>query len=198
MFGLGSSNDARFFQRLEHHEAMQKVLLEQLGAKDAQEHELLRKFEVELRANAQQQNAILNLKSDLKIANDLILGISGKRNLRGALEMVAGKLDASTTKGVQAKLDQLEMDVEFVQLLERISEQHNLRIHDVLSCLKGLYHTFSKAMHGSEPNLCIRFADVTAPAERAVLVAIFERYNLSYTCVDESGAPVNFYSPLTV
>ena len=126
-------------------------------------------------------------------------GITGKRNLRGALELVAGKIDASSTKGVQAELDQLEKDTAFVLLLEQISEQHNLRKHDVLGCLKQgpVPHLKQRPCMALKPTAAFALTDMTALAEWVMLIAIFEHHNLSYACMDGSGARVIFHSPPT-
>eukprot|EP00955_Chlamydomonas_euryale_P033444 347722-Chlamydomonas_euryale.AAC.1 len=96
MFLFGGSNDANFFQQLQSKD-------EQLQSKDQQLTKLLdmqrdllkskedvqRKLVLEVRQVGQLQMDVQKLSNELKNANDKILGVTGKRNLRGALELVA-------------------------------------------------------------------------------------------------------------
>jgi hypothetical protein len=89
---------------------------------------------------------------------------------------------------VQRKLDKLASEKSFWDLVQHIAEKHHLVDKDMMSCLKAMYHSFSKDMHGSEEHVYIRMRDVTSPAERAVLAAIFEHQSMPYVVVDEEGS----------
>ena len=189
------SNSTRFAQqRLEQQDAFVKQLLDDLRAKDTQLQAKDTQLYAEVKENSNLRVDIVNLGHQLRDANGQILGLTGKRNLRGAVEFISVKIDPASSRGVQSKLDQLEKDTTFVELMDTIGVQHNIRLQDMVYCLKGLYHTLSKTQHGSEANLYIRYADFTAPAERAILVAIFEHHKMPYACIDETGTVTTFYS----
>ena len=137
----------------------------------------------------------VKLSSDLKVANEKLLGVLGKRNLRGAVEYIAAShltTAANQNAGVQPKLDSLERQKPFLDMLDSIGKAQNLRRQDMISCLKKLYHVLSKDMHGSSQELVISSADGFAPGEVAVLVALFELFSIPYEVRDQHGNVVQY------
>ncbi len=177
---------------------------EQLKAKDAELKELLRAKEGQLeRKDAQlerkdeqlerkdadwkkqcaSKERIMKELNEVSIllikANDIVLGLRERRNVRGALEYIAGDL-IDGRGGVQNKLDLLADDAEFMEAVQAIAHKQNLRLLDVKRCLKGLYHTYSKTMHGSEAVVTVRVTAMSAETEVAVLMALFDKYGIAY------------------
>ncbi|GIL66733.1 hypothetical protein Vafri_20211, partial [Volvox africanus] len=136
----------------------------------------------------------IQLKSELKAANYRLLGLLGKRNLRGAVEFIAAShltKPSNQWAGVQVKLNDLLRDKAFKVMLKNIGQAQNLRELDMKGCFTNIYHTLSKDMHGSLPDLVICSTDFS-PSEVAILVALFEMFSIQYEMRDGLGNVITY------
>lgn len=191
------SKDAEFKEMMRTKDAEYKEMLqrkdaefkEMLHAKDAE----LQRKDGELRELHADKEKLLHQATEVRImwakANDIVLSMRGQRNVRGALEYIAGDLITDGGGGVQAKLTRLAENEEFMAELKVIAEKKNLRLVDIKHCLNHLYHTYSKGMHGSEAVVTIHVTALTATTELALLMALFERFNVTYRVSEEWKAP---------
>jgi hypothetical protein len=180
-----------------------QLLLNQLLLKDKDKDSVQREKEAVLREMLREKEAVLRdshrldmeaaaLRVQLADVTSMYLAATNKRNIRGALEYVAAVIN--TKLGTQQALSSLRQHAGFMAKLDQIARRHNLREADLLRCLDGMYHTFSKDQHGSEDEVFIRETDLTSPVERAALASIFETFNVKYKIVT-SGNEVLLDSP---
>jgi hypothetical protein len=194
------------------------LLLQMLKSKDEQLDALHLKVESTLREGAKELEAALRegakeLKAalheragllvglelgreQLKAANNKILGLRGLRHVRGGLEYAAEQISkedgVSPALGVQALLNRLHKRDSFKKRLTTIGAAQNLRLKDAVSCFHNIYHTCSKVVHSGTELIEIRFSEVTAPGDRAAVVATFEELKIQYIVLDESGEQISY------
>jgi hypothetical protein len=150
---------------------------------------VLREKEVVIEDKHARDLEVLRLQQQLKVDADLNMQLRNARNIRGALECAATRMQ--TGSGTDTALKQLrklpEYATTFKHKLDFILQKHNLRERDVLQCIDNLYlYSFSKAMHGSERHVYIRQEDM-APTECAALALVFEVTCIEYVVINEQG-----------
>jgi hypothetical protein len=130
---------------------------------------------------------VLQLQQQLKTDADIYLELKNARNIRGALEYAATRLSSGGTDRALKDLRHLPQYADtFRHKLKFILQQHKLREKDVLQCVDNLYHSFSKAMHGSETHVYLRQKDLV-PTECAALALVFEVTCIPYRVIDQQG-----------
>jgi hypothetical protein len=128
------------------------------------------------------------LQTQLVNANDEVLELKGRRNVRGAVEYVAKSLTGcQVDDGIATRLMTLQYDGRFVTTLRAHADRLNVELPRALDCMRSIYDRMCQDMHGSEETVYLRYADITAPAQRAVLHAIFDYGAIKYRVVDERG-----------
>ncbi len=133
-------------------------------------------------------------KDDLKNAIDELLSFKGQRNIRGALEYAA-KTVRLDCLGITPRLVAMKRDAAFARGLAVQARRFNVEFSRVQDCLETIYDRLCQNMHGSEETVYLRYADITAPAQRAVLHAVFDHKNIKYIAIDERGKAVPPYVP---
>jgi hypothetical protein len=194
MWLFEGSNADRLWGQVEQKDMQLQLQLSMIQQKDALLQEARMELTSALKENAALRENMAHTQNALKQANHEVLGLLAKRNIRGALEHIASRLGQNMKDGkggVQNKLDRLAYDKSFTDLVHQIADQHNLVEKDMMTCLRNMYHSFSKDMHGSESHVYIRVRDISSPAERAVLAAIFEHQIMPYVVVDAEGSELN-------
>jgi hypothetical protein len=150
---------------------------------------VMREKEVVIEDKHARDLEVLRLQQQLKVDADLNMQLRNARNIRGALECAATRIQ--TGSGTDTALKQLrklpEYATTFKHKLDFILQKHNLRERDVLQCIDNLYlYSFSKAMHGSERHVYIRQEEM-APTECAALALVFEVTCIEYVVINEQG-----------
>jgi hypothetical protein len=121
-------------------------------------------------------------------ANDMVLALQGQRNMRGAVEYVARSVTGCRAEdGITTRLMTLQFDVTFTEKLKAHAKRFNVELPRAFDCMRTIYDRMCQDMHGSEETVYLRYADVTAPAQRAVLHAIFDYGAIKYSVIDERG-----------
>ncbi len=134
-------------------------------------------------------------------ATDMVLALQG--NMRGAVEYVArGLTGCRAEDGITTRLMTLQFDAAFTEKLKAHAKRFNVELPRAFDCMRTIYDRLcqdsqgrrpcsselrSRDMHGSEETVYLRYADITAPAQRAVLHAIFDYGAIKYTVIDERG-----------
>jgi hypothetical protein len=133
-------------------------------------------------------------KDDLKNAIDELLSFKGQRNIRGALEYAAKTVRLDCV-GISPRLVAMKKDASFATALAVQARRFHVELSRVQDCLETIYDRLCQNMHGSEETVYLRYADVTAPVQRAVLHAVFDHKNIKYIAIDENGKAVPPYVP---
>ena len=162
------------------------LLRELVNAKDEVLQTQKEKAAAEL--HAQKAAAELNsTRADLRAATDEAARTVEGVKLRGVVEYVA-KVHGRAS-GAQHGLDALfREDAQLQRIVATFGAEFKLLEADLERCARGLYHTLSTELHGSQALVEVREADWRSPAERAVLCALLERFAVTYAYVDVAGA----------
>lgn len=79
----------------------------------------------------------------------------------------------SAIRGVQAQLDSLSKNTDFVSMYNHEIEAGRLRHADVEKCRKSLYHEVSKHAYGNDEVITIRAVDFV-PTKLAALISYYK------------------------
>jgi hypothetical protein len=163
-----------------------------LREKEQEKEQVLREKEQDNIASLREKFALeleaRNLRQQLSSTTDKYLAMQGSRNVRGALEYAASIISPKlgTDKALKELRTNTDYSEKFEYKLKFIAEEHGLRQKDILQCFDQLYHTYSKAMHGSEKHVYIRQADAP-PTESAAVALVFEVVGVPYRVVAKDG-----------
>ena len=159
-----------------------------LREKEQEKERLLRENMASLREKYALELEATTLRQQLASAADKYLELTNSRNVRGALEYAASIISPKlgTDKALKELRTNTDYSEKFEYKLKFIAEEHGLRQKDILQCFDQLYHTYSKAMHGSEKHVYIRQADAP-PTESAAVALVFEVVGVPYRVVTKDG-----------
>ena len=170
------------------------LMRELIDAKDALVHkteEVVHKTEEVVRVKdellcAKDKAAAAELRlvrSDLRRAADDAVRTAEGVKLRGVVEYVAEAHGGAA--GAQKGLNALfASDAQLKEVVSAFSAAFKLLPEDLSRSTDGLYHTLSKELHGSRERVEVQEAYWRSPAERALLCALLERFNVTYAYVN--------------
>ncbi len=125
------------------------------------------------------------VENQLSWTTDALLKIQGKRNLRGALEFAAKGISGDDV-GVSTCLKRMVRDRAFGKMLTFQCCRFHVDYNEAEKCLGTIYGVLSQDMHGTtDDTVRLRYADITAPVQRAVLHAVFDFKCIHYETRDE-------------